>query len=67
MSTATDTPTVVDLLDETSARLDALCCAGLHHDPAMFELWRAVANLNAAVRILADELPRPETEGQGAT
>jgi len=55
--TCDDSPavTVAELLDQASERLDALCAAGLHRDPALFELWRTVANLHAAVRILADD------------
>lgn len=67
-SVDTETPTVAELLDQATARLDALAAEFAARDralaagwmttpldPAVFELWRTVAHLNAAVRLLAEQ------------
>lgn len=56
MSTPADAApvTVAELLDQTTERLDGMCHYA-DHDPGLFELWRIVATLNAAVKQLAAE------------
>lgn len=44
-------PTVAEFLADVTARLDALCGAPLTENED--QLWRALANLTAAVRALA--------------
>jgi hypothetical protein len=48
-----DIPTLADHLDQVTARLDRLCAAELATDGPLYELWRASAELAAALRLIA--------------
>lgn len=62
---ATDSPavTAADFLDDASARLDALCRQPMTE--VEHELWRIVAQHNAALRALGRH-PEPTTESKEA-
>lgn len=54
MPVTSDIPTLADHLDQVTARLDRLCAAQLATDGPLFELWRASAELAAALRLIAE-------------
>jgi hypothetical protein len=52
-TTCDDAPTAEDFLEEAAARLDRLAQRGMTPGSDIYELWRVLAQLTAALRAMA--------------